>query len=170
MIDRAEHPFIIERLERGALINPRSFLVKDQIDTSYKCVSKVSVFVLTLEKLHEVMKRRSDLLSVVQQEEHNVLSMKSEIALDYIMHINHADVDRWEGQARRNGHRVRLKNAILQTWHDIKKSNSGVGLQSSIDRLLAKQRQRKKGGLDQVKREKERAEEAARAETKRQRL
>jgi CRP-like cAMP-binding protein len=39
-------PFIIERLIRGSVINHRSFIVKDEIDTDYRCKDRVSVFCL----------------------------------------------------------------------------------------------------------------------------
>ena len=49
--DRKQLPFCIERLERGSIINHRSFMVNDEIDTDYKCKNKVSVFSLSLEKI-----------------------------------------------------------------------------------------------------------------------
>jgi len=45
--DVKQLPFIIERLERGSIINQRSFMVEDEIDTDYLCRDKVSVFVLS---------------------------------------------------------------------------------------------------------------------------
>ena len=56
--DKNGTPFLIERLERGCIINHRSFIVEDEIDTDYTCKEKVSVFSLSLEKVKEIMKRR----------------------------------------------------------------------------------------------------------------
>lgn len=47
--DAKELPFIIERLQRGSIINHRSFMVNDEIDTDYVCKDKVSVYSLTTE-------------------------------------------------------------------------------------------------------------------------
>ena len=47
--DAKELPFIIERLQRGSIINHRSFMVNDEIDTDYLCKDKVSVYSLTTE-------------------------------------------------------------------------------------------------------------------------
>lgn len=82
--DRKRLPLIIERLERGAILNSSSFLVNDELDSDYKCNGKVSVFALSLKKVKELMKKRSDLYNHVTKEEHRVLSMQNEIALDYI--------------------------------------------------------------------------------------
>lgn len=75
---------MIERLERGSIINYRSFIVEDEVDTDYTCKSKVSVFSLSLEKVKDIMKRRSDLGKAYSDVEKQVLFMKHEIALDYL--------------------------------------------------------------------------------------
>jgi hypothetical protein len=79
-------PFIIERLERGSIINQRSFMVEDEIDTDYLCKDKVSVFVLSTQLVLNVMKSRRDLSKVFESVEKEVLLMKEEIAVDYIFH------------------------------------------------------------------------------------
>lgn len=50
--------FIIERLGRGAIINHRSFLVKDDADTDFLCRTTVSCFVLPYQKMKEVKIKR----------------------------------------------------------------------------------------------------------------
>ena len=55
---REDQNFIIERLGRGAIINHRSFMVKDDADTDFVCLTTVSVFSLTSEKLEDVKKKR----------------------------------------------------------------------------------------------------------------
>lgn len=39
--------FTIERLGRGAVINPRSFMMRDDASTDFVCSTTVSVFVLS---------------------------------------------------------------------------------------------------------------------------
>ena len=53
--------FIIERLTKGAIINHRSFLVKDDADTDFKCSTSVSCFVLTYDKVKKIKSKRPDL-------------------------------------------------------------------------------------------------------------
>jgi hypothetical protein len=84
--DAKNLPFIIERLERGSIINHRSFMVEDDIDTDYLCKDKVSVFVLSTQLVLDVMKSRRDLSKVFESVEKEVLLMKEEIAVDYIFH------------------------------------------------------------------------------------
>jgi len=84
--DVKQMPFIIERLERGSIINQRSFMVEDEIDTDYLCRDKVSVFVLSTHLVSQVMLRRSDLSKVFATVESEVLLMQNEIAVDYIFH------------------------------------------------------------------------------------
>lgn len=84
--DAKQLPFIIERLERGSIINHRSFMVEDDIDTDYLCKDKVSVFVLSTQLVLNVMKSRRDLSKVFESVEKEVLLMKEEIAVDYIFH------------------------------------------------------------------------------------
>ena len=48
---KIDEPFVIERLGRGAIINHRSFMLKDEADTDFKCITTVSAFELTMKKL-----------------------------------------------------------------------------------------------------------------------
>ena len=60
---REDQSFVIERLGRGAIINHRSFMIKDDADTDFVCLTTVSVFSLTTEKLDEVKQKRQDLMT-----------------------------------------------------------------------------------------------------------
>ena len=53
--DRKKIPLVIERLERGAILNSSSFLVNDELDSDYKCFGKVSVFALPMDKVKALM-------------------------------------------------------------------------------------------------------------------
>ena len=52
---------MIERLTRGAIINHRSFMVRDDADTDFVCRTTVSVFVLSYQKFNEIKRKRKDL-------------------------------------------------------------------------------------------------------------
>jgi len=81
-----EIPFIIEHLERGAIINHRSFMVNDEIDTDYRCKGKVSYFQLPLAEFSKFKESRADIKKLFLKVEAEVLLMENEIALDYIFH------------------------------------------------------------------------------------
>lgn len=82
-------PFLIERLGRGAIINYRSFMVNDEVDTDYRCKGKVSYFTLPLDQFLKFKEKRSDIKKVFLKVEAEVLLMENEIALDYIFPNNH---------------------------------------------------------------------------------
>lgn len=86
--DRKGSRFVIERLGRGAIINPSSFLLKDDSDTDFKCLTTVSAFVLSYEKMKIVKQRRQDLKNARKKVQEEVLRPLYPIALDYVFH-NH---------------------------------------------------------------------------------
>ena len=55
---REKEYFTIERLGPGAIINHRSFMIRDDADTDFVCRTTVSAFVLTYEKLREIAAKR----------------------------------------------------------------------------------------------------------------
>jgi hypothetical protein len=57
---------------------------------------------------------------------------------------------------KHNAYRVKLKNAIMQTWNEIKEDNKAPSLQDAIDKILDKQRKEKnknKGDAEEKERE-----------------
>ena len=84
LYSHSEVKFNIDRLERGAILNARSFLVNDILDVNFECISPVSVFTLSLDYLKDIMTRRSDLLAVYKKEENELFHMKQNLGLDYI--------------------------------------------------------------------------------------
>lgn len=55
---RPDDYFVIERLGRGAIINHRSFMVEDDADTDFICLTPVSVFYLPFSKFEEIRAKR----------------------------------------------------------------------------------------------------------------
>ena len=82
------HQFVIERLGRGALINHRSFMVKDDADTDFVCRTMVSCFVLSYEKFTALVKRRNDMKETKKEVRMELDQSKDPVALDYIFHNN----------------------------------------------------------------------------------
>ena len=69
---KIEEQFVIERLGRGSIINHRSFMVEDDADTDFRCLTTVSCFELTAEKLKEIKDRRDDLRSAYRSVEEEI--------------------------------------------------------------------------------------------------
>ena len=85
---KIEQQFIIERLGRGAIINHRSFMLKDDADTDFRCLTTVSCFVLTVEKIESIRDKKSDMKKAFGEVEKEVFQPKWPLALDYIFHNN----------------------------------------------------------------------------------
>lgn len=84
--DDFKRPFIIERLGRGAIINHRSFLLKDEADTDFKCSTTMSAFVLSYEAMKKIKHRRQDFKNEYLKVKKEVLASEP-IALDYIFMV-----------------------------------------------------------------------------------
>mmetsp|Transcript_14562 Transcript_14562/g.10252 ORF Transcript_14562/g.10252 Transcript_14562/m.10252 type:complete len:106 (-) Transcript_14562:526-843(-) len=85
--DDFKRPFIIERLGRGAIINHRSFLLKDEADTDFKCSTTMSAFVLSYEAMKKIKHRRHDFKNEYMKVKKEVLASEP-IALDYIFMVD----------------------------------------------------------------------------------
>ena len=80
--------FVIERLGRGAVINHRSFFIKDDADTDFVCRTSVSTFMLTSEKMNEIKSKKIDLEQAKKVVKGELLEPHDPVALDYIFHNN----------------------------------------------------------------------------------
>ena len=134
--------FVIERLGRGAIINHRSFMLKDDADTDFRCKTTVSAFILTYEKMKAVKNRRQDLKDARRLVKEEVFKPLYPLALDYIFHNN--NVAHYDDQIRQNELTVKIKNAIMQSWSEVKKKNKPPSLNEMIEDLLKKKREGKK--------------------------
>jgi CRP-like cAMP-binding protein len=52
-----DEPFIIEKLYRGSIINHRSFLLADELDSDGRCGSTVCAYVLQYSDLEAIRNR-----------------------------------------------------------------------------------------------------------------
>ena len=66
------------------------------------------------------------------------------IALDYILHNNNEM--HFNEQLRKNELRVKLKNAIMQTWSKIKEGKSPPSMNDLIENIVKTNKEKKGGG------------------------
>lgn len=51
----------MERLTTGAILNHQAFVIKDDADTDYVCLTPVSCYELSYQDFRDVMMKRADL-------------------------------------------------------------------------------------------------------------
>lgn len=108
-------PFVLEKLQRGSIINHRSFLLADENDTDGRCGSTVSAYILEYSDLEKIRNKNAELDNEIKKIETLMLGAENPIALDYI--IKHPPEKRkvrsFEKETKRNELTVRLKNSIM---------------------------------------------------------
>lgn len=164
---RVKQQFIIERLGRGAIINSQTFMLNDDEDTDFVCTTTVSAYMLTTAAFEQVVSKRSDLKEAQQEVQQYVFRLNPpQIALDYIIHNKHENPTEYNEKVRTNHLKVQLKNAIMQTWSEVKKQYKVPSINETVNELLKNKRDGSKSvDQAQVMREKQKAEKKmARAE------
>ena len=63
-------------------------MLKDEVDTDFRCLTAVSAYVLSVEKFELICERKSDMKKAFDSVEAEVFRPKYPIALDYIIHNN----------------------------------------------------------------------------------
>ena len=86
----------MERLTTGAILNHQAFVIKDDADTDYVCLTPVCTFELTYDSFKSVMKKRADLQAAQKDIKTALYKPQHEIALDYIYHNNIETVSEYE--------------------------------------------------------------------------
>lgn len=147
--DDFKRPFIIERLGRGAIINHRSFLLKDEADTDFKCSTTMSAFVLSYEAMKKIKHRRQDFKNEYMKVKKEVLASEP-IALDYIFMVDSRGISEQQylEKLHLNSLTVVLKNAIMQTWSETKQERKQPSINDLVEELLAKKREQKRKGKE----------------------
>ena len=147
---REDQPFVIERLGRGALINHRSFLIRDDADTDFVCRTSVSVFYLTYDKLREVASKRQDLQREREQQKKVLYAPLHPLALDYIFHNNATggNLEAYHQQLRKGELKVKFKNAIMQHWTKVKEQTKPGNLDEMINGMIKSKRESAEKGID----------------------
>lgn len=110
--------FVIERLCRGSVINPHSFITEDKIDVNARCAMPVTLFYLTWDKMRQIKEQSPILEKKILAVELEYVNKDNPIALDYIISRketrmkNGRKISRKEQQYR-DRMTVKLKNAIM---------------------------------------------------------
>lgn len=139
-----EEQFVIERLAKGAIINHRSFMLRDESDTEYKCLTSVSCYELSVFTLEQIRDKKGDMKQAFAKVEREQIQPEYPLALDYILHNNNEN--NYHEQLRRNGLRVRLKNAIMQTWSKYKAENARPSMADITKKIIKENQQKNDGG------------------------
>merc|ERR1711881_526680 len=121
-------------------------MLKDDADTDFRCLTTVSCYTLSFDKIEAIIEKRQDMKSAFRKVEYENLKPKYPLALDYIFHNNNEND--YESQLRKDQLKVKLKNAIMQTWSQIKKEKSPPSMNDLIDGILKKKRDSQGQGRD----------------------
>ena len=133
------HEFVVERLTTGALLNHQAFVIKDEADTDYVCLTPVSCFELTYDNFRNVMLKRADLQAAQKDIKTALFQPQYQIALDYIYHNNTDNPDEYDMTLQRNAAKVKFKNAIMQVWTQVKRELQPKNIKQLVEEMLQKQ-------------------------------
>ena len=147
---RRDDEFIIERLTRGAIINAKSFMIRDDVDTTFQCETVVKCLVLTSAKVDSIASKRSQVnqydLEQAKKRVNKELSIPAnDIALDYIVHNNeNASVEKFKKKAEDNALKIRLKNAVMQEWSLVMKKRKSKSIKDLVNEMMEAKENKKK--------------------------
>ena len=143
--------FIIEKLFRGSIINHTSFLFKDQMQTNAVCRTDVTAFSMPYDMLKKLRDRNEAIDKALEVEEREQLEPgKNPLALDYIM--NDSKIKRFFVANKKNGKilhnylleqqtnktTLKLKNAIMLCWADVKAQRNSISVQKVVQIMKAR--------------------------------
>ena len=142
--------FVIERLTSGAVLNHQSFLLEQKAEAEYVCSTQVSCYELSHSRFQQIMQNRDDLQKACQHLDEEVFKKQKSIALDYVLHNNEANfasLQQYQEQLFKNEYKVRLKNAIMQVWSQVKIDGQPKNLKTIMrERREAKRKQEERLG------------------------
>jgi hypothetical protein len=128
--------FLIERLGRGSIINHNSFLMNDGIDTDAKCKTTVSIFYININTIKYLRQKHIELDQALTKLEIKLVNPAAkEPALDYIIKDTFSQshylklsggnvIHNYQEEEYRRKLTVKLKNAIMVYWLEVKKERS----------------------------------------------
>ena len=86
MVGTRGEEFLLERLERGSIVNHNSFLMNDGIDTNAYCRTSVSVYSLNIQQITILRQKHVELDDALNKLEAVLVNPDAkEPALDYII-------------------------------------------------------------------------------------
>ena len=146
-----QNEFVIEKLTRGAIINAKSFLIKDDVDTAFECETTVKCYTLlsqTVDEIDEKQQTRNvnDLKNAKQRVERELALPKNEIALDYIIHNTATEsIETFQEKQKDLSLKVRLKNAVMQQWTIVQNQRKSKSIKDLVEEMcINKEKDKKK--------------------------
>ena len=149
--------FVIEKLYRGSIVNHNSFLMNDGIDTDAICRTVVTVYSIHINNLNIMRQKYIELDEALQNQERILLNPNAkEPALDYIIVDPYIRTQFWlsnkhnqqyhnfAAEERRRKLTVKLKNAIMAVWLEVKASRERPSFEEIIKDLIKKQKENDK--------------------------
>ena len=147
---RRQDEFVIERLTRGAIINAKSFLIKDDVDTAFVCETTVKCYTLLSETVDAIEKKRAfinifDLQRAKKKVDQELSIPVNDIALDYIIHNSSKDSYK-NFETMKNAHalKVKLKNAVMQEWTQVSNKRKSKSIKDLVEEMCAAKEKKKK--------------------------
>ena len=127
--------FTVERLIPGAILNHQAFIMKKKPQIDYVCLTPVSCFELSYDRMKKVMNERADLRTAREELKEKFNMYKYPVALDYILHNFAQTKDEYEDRLLQNKSRVAFKNAVMQVWAHMKESNFPRDIWSVFEKM-----------------------------------
>lgn len=151
-LDKGEE-FVIEKLYRGSIVNHNSFLMNDGIDTDAKCKTAVSFYYIDVTTIARLRAKHYELDESLTAKEMQLVNPNAkEPALDYIIKDQFARqqffkhkktkrlVHNYADEEMRNKLTVKLKNAIMVLWLEVKSRRTKKSMEEIIKDLMAKKK------------------------------
>ena len=111
-------------------------MLEDDADTDFRCLTAVSCYELSVEKLNLIKEKKEDMRAAYRAVEEEVFKPQFPLALDYIMHNNADREYDYVAQLRKNYMKVKLKNAVMQTWSQVKSDKKPPSMNELIEEML----------------------------------
>ena len=153
---RQDEEFVIERLTRGAIINAKSFLIKDDVDTAFVCETTVKCYTLLSTTVDAIEKKRAsinifDLQRAKKKVDQELSIPVNDIALDYIIHNNaRQSYEQFEKVKQAQALKVKLKNAVMQEWTQVTNKRKSKSIKDLVEDMCAAREKKKKKESEKV--------------------
>lgn len=118
-------------------------MLNDDEDTNFVCTTTVSAYMLSTSIFEQIVTKRQDLKDAHNEVKQYVFRLNPpQIALDYIMHNKYGETqsDEYLKKVHYNHLKVKLKNAIMQTWSEVKMQDAVPSINETVNELLKNKR------------------------------
>jgi uncharacterized protein YrzB (UPF0473 family) len=131
-----EHPFVLERLWRGSVINYRTFFQEYETQVATRCKTKTILLSLSYEKMLDLTKHYEKMENNFLKFQKQIFKENKSYPLDYIMNLpekkfEQTGSERYEAIMREN----KLKNVVMRRLYEIREMKA----QPKLKDMLLKQ-------------------------------